>query len=207
MPDCIFCRIVKGRAPAVKVMETPRVLAFLDIAPVHYGHTLVIPKDHYETFLDLPDDLWMEMGQVARRVAQALRQVLGPHVEQRGSNITVERLRFDFAHPARLTPQEIAEVESIVNQQIEADLPVTSQEMSLDQARESGAIGLFEDRYGDRVRVYTIGEDDTDGGFFSREICGGPHVEHTAELGRFHIAKQESIGSGLRRIRAVLESE
>jgi len=74
MRDCIFCRIVAGRAPVAKVLETPRVLAFLDIAPIHYGHTLVIPKEHYENFLDLPDELWMEMGQVSRRVAQALRQ-------------------------------------------------------------------------------------------------------------------------------------
>jgi alanyl-tRNA synthetase len=129
---------------------------------------------------------------------QALRQVLGPHVEQRGSNITTERLRFDFAHPARLAPDEVAEVERIVNEQIERNLPVTSRELSLDEARESGAIGLFEDRYGDRVRVYSIGD-------FSREICGGPHVERTGEMGHFRIAKQQSIGSGLRRIRAVLE--
>jgi alanyl-tRNA synthetase len=129
---------------------------------------------------------------------QALRQVLGTHVEQRGSNITTERLRFDFAHTSKLTPGEVAEVERIVNEQIERDLPVTSQELSLDEARESDAIGLFEDRYGDRVRVYTIGD-------FSREICGGPHVERTGDMGRFRIAKQQSIGSGMRRIRAVLE--
>jgi alanyl-tRNA synthetase len=129
---------------------------------------------------------------------QALRQVLGSHVEQRGSNITTERLRFDFAHPSKLTPEEVAEVERIVNEQIQRDLAVTSQEVSLDEARETGAIGLFGDRYGDRVRVYTIGG-------FSREICGGPHVERTGEMGRFRIAKQQSIGSGLRRIRAVLD--
>ncbi len=76
MPECIFCRIAQGLAPAAKVLETPRVLAFLDIAPVHYGHTLVIPKEHYENFLDLPDELWLEMGQVSRRVAQALRQIM-----------------------------------------------------------------------------------------------------------------------------------
>jgi len=76
MPECIFCRIAAGQALATKVLETPRVLAFLDIAPVHYGHTLVIPKEHYENFLDLPDDLWLEMGQVSRRVAKALRQVM-----------------------------------------------------------------------------------------------------------------------------------
>jgi histidine triad (HIT) family protein len=76
MDTCIFCGIAAGRAPAAKVAETPQVLAFLDIAPVHYGHTLVIPKEHYETFLDLPDDLWLEMGQVARQVARALQKVM-----------------------------------------------------------------------------------------------------------------------------------
>jgi alanyl-tRNA synthetase len=136
---------------------------------------------------------------------QALRQVLGPHVEQRGSNITTERLRFDFAHPAKLTPKEVAEIERIVNEQIERNLPVTSQELSLDEARESGAIGLFEDRYGDRVRVFTIGDATTGDDVFSREICGGPHVEQTGDLDHFRIAKQQSIGSGMRRIRAVLE--
>lgn len=76
MRDCIFCRIAAGQAPAVKILETPGVLAFLDIAPVHYGHTLVIPKEHHETFLDLPDHLWLEMGQVSRQVARALREIL-----------------------------------------------------------------------------------------------------------------------------------
>ncbi|MGQ9688196.1 MAG: HIT family protein [Desulfobaccales bacterium] len=76
MPECIFCRIAAGQAPATRIFETDKVLAFLDIAPVHYGHTLVIPKQHYETLLDLPDDLWLEMGQVSRRVAQALQEVM-----------------------------------------------------------------------------------------------------------------------------------
>jgi histidine triad (HIT) family protein len=91
MPECIFCRIAAGQAPAANVLETPSVLAFLDIAPVHYGHTLVIPKEHYETFLDLPDDLWLEMGQVSRRVAEALRQVMFA----RGFNVTMNN--FDAA--------------------------------------------------------------------------------------------------------------
>jgi alanyl-tRNA synthetase len=133
---------------------------------------------------------------------EALRRVLGPHVEQRGSNITVERLRFDFSHPVKMTPEQLAEVERLVNGQIELDLPVTSSEMSLGKAQHMGAIGLFEERYGDRVRVYTIGQG---ANTFSREICGGPHVERTGELGHFRIAKEQSIGSGLRRIRAVLD--
>lgn len=128
---------------------------------------------------------------------EALRLVLGPHVEQRGSNITVERMRFDFAHGARLTDAEISAVETLVNEQIERNLPVTWAEMSLEEARESSAIGLFEERYGERVKVYTIGD-------FSKEICGGPHVEQTGELGRFQITKEEAVGAGARRIRAVL---
>ncbi len=127
----------------------------------------------------------------------ALRQVLGPHVEQRGSNITTERLRFDFSHGERLTPEQLAAVEALVNEQIAADLPVTCEEMSLPEARERGALGLFEERYGERVRVYAIGE-------FSVEVCGGPHVERTGELGRFRIVKEESVGAGVRRVRAVL---
>jgi len=129
---------------------------------------------------------------------ESLRRVLGSHVMQRGSNITAERLRFDFAHGERLAPEQVAAVEALVNQQIGRDLPVVWAEMSLEEAKRAGAIGLFEERYGDQVKVYTIGD-------FSKEICGGPHVEHTGELGRFRIAKEEAVGSGVRRIRAVLE--
>ena len=129
---------------------------------------------------------------------QALREVLGEHVEQRGSNITVERLRFDFSHPTKLTVEQRARVESLVNDQIQRDLPVSWEEMSVGQAREVGAIGLFGERYGDRVKVYSMGS-------FSKEICGGPHVESTGDLGHFRIVKEQSIGSGMRRIRAILK--
>jgi alanyl-tRNA synthetase len=128
----------------------------------------------------------------------ALRRVLGPHVAQRGSNITAERLRFDFTHPEKLSAEQLAEVEGLVNAQIERDLPVSWAEMSVAEARDAGAIGLFGERYGDQVKVYTIGD-------WSMEICGGPHVEHTGDLGRFRIVKEEAVGSGARRIRAVLE--
>jgi alanyl-tRNA synthetase len=127
----------------------------------------------------------------------ALREVLGPHVEQRGSNITAERLRFDFSHGTRMTPEQLAEIEARVNAHIAADLPVSWREMELAEARECGAIGLFGERYGERVKVYDIGD-------ASREICGGPHVEHTGELGRFRIVKEEAVGAGVRRIKAVL---
>ena len=129
---------------------------------------------------------------------QALREVLGDHVEQRGSNITVERLRFDFSHPAKLTDEQRARVESLVNDQIQKSLAVSWEEMSVEEARELGAIGLFEERYEHRVKVYSVGD-------FSKEICGGPHVESTGDLGHFRIVKEQSIGSGMRRIRAVLD--
>ncbi len=127
----------------------------------------------------------------------ALRQVLGAHVQQRGSNITAERLRFDFAHPRRLSPDELRAVEDMVNTQITRDLPVTVEVMPLDRALAQGALAFFGDKYGEHVKVYTIGD-------FSKEVCGGPHVNRTSELGRFHIAKEEAVGQGVRRIRATL---
>ena len=128
---------------------------------------------------------------------KALRTVLGDHVKQSGSNITEERLRFDFTHPQKMTKEEIQKVEDLVNEQIQKDLPVSCEEMSYEDAKKSGAIGLFTDKYGDRVKVYTIGD-------FSKEICGGPHVTHTGDMGRFKIKKEESSSSGVRRIKAVL---
>ena len=131
---------------------------------------------------------------------QALRTVLGDHVKQSGSNITEERLRFDFTHPQKMTKEEIQKVEDLVNEQIQRDLPVTCEEMSYEDAKNLGAIGLFTDKYGDKVKVYTIGD-------FSKEICGGPHVTHTGDMGRFKIKKEESSSSGIRRIKAVLIKE
>jgi len=131
---------------------------------------------------------------------KALKIVLGDHVKQSGSNITEERLRFDFTHPQKMTPEEIKKVEDLVNEQIQRNLDVTCEEMSYDEAKNSGAIGLFTNKYGERVKVYTIGD-------FSKEICGGPHVENTKELGVFKIKKEESSSSGIRRIKAVLIKE
>ena len=131
---------------------------------------------------------------------EALREVLGEHVKQNGSNITSERLRFDFTHPQKMTKEEIQKVEDLVNEQIQKDLAVTCEEMSYEDAKKSGAIGLFTDKYGDKVKVYAIGD-------FSKEICGGPHVSHTGELGKFKIKKEESSSSGVRRIKAILIQE
>jgi alanyl-tRNA synthetase len=132
----------------------------------------------------------------------ALRQVLGDHVFQRGSNITAERIRFDFSHPDKLTAEQIAQVEEIVNKQIEKDLPIICEEMSLEEAKSAGAMGIFESKYGDQVKVYSVGEGSDN---FSKEICGGPHAGRTGELGHFKIKKEESSSSGIRRIKAILE--
>ena len=129
---------------------------------------------------------------------KALQIVLGEHATQKGSNITAERLRFDFMNPQKLTPEELKKVEDIVNEQIKRDLVVTCEEMSLEDAQKSGATGLFVNKYGDKVKVYTIGD-------FSKEICGGPHVERTGNMGHFRIVKEEAVSAGVRRIKAVLE--
>jgi alanyl-tRNA synthetase len=141
-------------------------------------------------------------------VYQALRDVLGDHVIQRGSNITEERLRFDFSHPQKVIPEEIQKVEDIVNEQIAKDLKVSFQEYPTKVAiEEKGALGQFGDRYGDTVKVYKMIADGADKPF-SFEICGGPHVDHTAQLAeggkRFKITKEESSSAGIRRIKAVL---
>ena len=133
---------------------------------------------------------------------QALRLVLGDHIAQKGSNITAERMRFDFAHPMPMTADEIAQVQAIVNEQIQRDLPVSMEVTSLDAAKAAGAIALFGEKYESQVKVYTVGPPN---GFFSKEVCGGPHVERTGTLGKFKIQKEQSSSAGVRRIRAVLE--
>jgi alanyl-tRNA synthetase len=129
---------------------------------------------------------------------KSLRLVLGEHVQQKGSNITAERLRFDFSHTEKMTPEQIKKVEDLVNDAISRKLPVTVETMTIEAAKESGAIALFTGKYGEQVKVYTMGD-------FSKEVCGGPHVKNTGEMGRFRIAKEEASSSGVRRIRAVLE--
>ena len=128
----------------------------------------------------------------------ALRKVLGDEVAQKGSNITAERLRFDFSFGRKMTAEEIAEVERLVNVAIEAKAPVVCEEMTVPEAKEKGAIGLFESKYGEKVRTYKMGE-------FSFEICGGPHAENTGDLGSFKIQKEESSSAGVRRIKAVIK--
>lgn len=127
----------------------------------------------------------------------ALKIVCSPDINQKGSNITEERLRFDFNFSRKLTDEEVKEVERLVNEQIKLNVPVVLKEMTLEEAREQNFVGVFSDKYGEKVKTYSIGE-------FSKEICGGPHVEKTGELGTFKIVKQENVSAGIKRIKAVL---
>lgn len=127
----------------------------------------------------------------------ALRNLIDPDIRQKGSNITAERLRFDFNFDRKLEPEEIAKIEKYVNDAIKADIPVVCEEMTLEEARARDAIGVFDNKYGEKVKVYTIGD-------VSCEICGGPHVQHTGELQGFKIQKEQSSAAGVRRIKAVV---
>ncbi|MBN2652213.1 MAG: alanine--tRNA ligase [Spirochaetales bacterium] len=128
---------------------------------------------------------------------KALRMVLGEHVQQKGSNITAERLRFDFAHPDKMSAEQLAEVEAIVNQQIARELDVVEEVMTLDEATAAGALAFFGEKYESKVKVYSVGD-------FSKEVCGGPHVANTRDMGKFKIQKEQSSSAGVRRIKAVL---
>jgi len=142
-------------------------------------------------------DMTTRLHTATHLLHKSLQTVLGDHVKQRGSNITSERLRFDFSHPAKVTPEEVRKVEDLVNRAIERKIPVTMETMTVEEARKTGATALFEGKYGEQVKVFSIGD-------FSKEVCGGPHVKNTGELGRFEIRKEESSSAGVRRIRAVL---
>jgi alanyl-tRNA synthetase len=136
--------------------------------------------------------------------------VLGDHVAQKGSNITAERLRFDFSHPEKVTPVQIQEIEKLVNDAIAQQLDVAWEEISLAEAKATGATGVFDDKYENSVKVYTVGHNNGKGhkdweNIFSREICGGPHVSNLSVLGNFRIIKEEASSAGVRRMKAVLE--
>ncbi len=141
----------------------------------------------------------------------AVQKVLGPHAVQKGSNITPERLRFDFAHGEKMTFEQVKAVEDLVNAAIARDYPVSFQILPIEEAKKLGAMGLFGDKYGDTVKVYSIGDPkelpiaDASAPTFSRELCGGPHVEHTGVIGKFKILKEEAVSAGVRRIKAIVE--
>jgi alanyl-tRNA synthetase len=138
----------------------------------------------------------------AHLMLEALRRTLGDHVQQKGSNITSERLRFDFSHGQKITPEQIKQIENIVNEQIDKKMPVHFEEMSVDEAKKIGATGVFEHKYGEKVKVFFVGNE---GEYFSKEICGGPHVTNTGDIGHFKIVKEESVSFGTRRIKGIIK--
>ena len=148
--------------------------------------------------LESHSDMAVKYHTATHLLNAALKTVLSPDVNQKGSNINDERMRFDFNFPRPMTAEEIKAVEALVNEKIEENIPVVMKEMSLDEARAQKFVGVFDNKYGDVVKTYSIGE-------FSKEMCGGPHVERTGVLGKFRIAKEQSSSAGVRRIKAVLE--
>ena len=161
-------------------------------------------KGEFKGGLEGSSEMNVKYHTAAHLMGQAMRMVLGEDVAQKGCNINEERIRFDFNYPEKVAPEKLQQIEDIVNEQITADLPVTFAEYSLDEARSMGAHGEFSNKYGDKVKVYKIGNVDP----FSIEICGGPHVNHTGELAeggrKFKITKEESSSAGIRRIKAIL---
>ena len=144
-------------------------------------------------------ELTTKLHTTAHLLLSALRIILkDKNIIQKGSNITAERLRLDFSFPRKLTEKELKDIEDLVNAQIQKNQEITKQEMSPQEAKKSGAVGSFDEKYGNKVSVYSIGT-------FSKEICAGPHVKSTKELGKFKIIKQESVGAGARRIKAILK--
>ena len=172
------------------------------------GHGLVLDTGELKAANNEEVEKVIRFHTATHLLQQALRDVLGPEIHQMGSDINPERMRFDFNFNRKLTDEELKKVESIVNEEIQKDLPVSFEEMTFEEAKKSGARAFFKEKYPDRVRVYSIGPDSPvgeEGQPYSKEVCGGPHVSNTLKIGKFKITKQEAVGAGTRRIRAVVE--
>jgi len=161
------------------------------------GHGLILQTGELKAADEKELEKVTRLHTATHLLHQALRTVLGDHVQQMGSDITAERLRFDFKHPQKMTDEEKRKVEDMVNEEIEKELPVTIKEMPYEEATKSEALAFFKGKYGDVVKVYAIGS-------FSKELCGGPHVHNTRGMGKFKILKEESSSAGVRRIKADL---
>lgn len=192
-------------------------VAFKEEMEKHHKISRVGAERKFKGGLSDTSEMSIKYHTATHLLHKALREVLGENVSQKGSNITSERLRFDFTYGHKMTDEEKKKVEDLVNEKIKEALPVTFEDLPLEEAKSLGAIGLFEEKYGDRVRVYKIGASEGSKKAFSLEFCGGPHVENTADLGSieepdgsirkatFKIEKEEAISSGVRRIKAILE--
>ncbi|MBI2055424.1 MAG: alanine--tRNA ligase [Candidatus Sungbacteria bacterium] len=168
------------------------------------GHGLILDTGELKAGSEEELQIVTRLHTATHLLNAALHKVLGEAVSQRGSDITAERTRFDFSFPRKLTTEEIAKIEGLVNYAIQKDFPVTIKEMPLEEAKRAGALYFYKGQYPERVKVYTIGNEEAE--IFSRELCGGPHVSRTGEIGAFKIAKEESSSAGIRRIRARIEN-
>ncbi len=164
----------------------------------HREKSRVIQKGEAKGGLESHSEMAVKYHTATHLLNAALKTVLSPDCNQKGSNINDERMRFDFNFERAMTPEEIKAVEDLVNEKIREDIPVVYREMSLEEARAEHFVGVFDSKYGEVVKTYSIGD-------FSKEMCGGPHVEHTGVLGHFKIVKEQSSSAGVRRIKAVLE--
>lgn len=200
-------RINDGGSAIPEDVKTHFIALFRDELKKHQDVSRKGSEQKFKGGLADTSEMSVKYHTATHLLHEALRQVLGEHVLQKGSNITPERLRFDFSHGAKMTDEQKAKVEKIVNDVITEGLPVTREEVSYDEARARGAIGVFDAKYGDIVSIYTVGQTGKRGeaDLFSLEFCGGPHVKNTNELGKFKIVKEEACSLGIRRIKAVLE--
>ena len=165
------------------------------------GHGLILDTGELKAGSEEELKIVTRLHTATHLLNAALHQVLGDEVSQRGSDITTERTRYDFFFSRKMTPEEIKKTEDIVNEAIAKDYPVIIQEMPLEEAKKSGALFFYKGHYPEMVKVYTIGNGQE---IFSKELCGGPHVTHTGEIGKFKITKEESSSAGVRRIRAII---
>ena len=167
------------------------------------GHGLILDTGELKASNEEELEKVLRLHTATHLLQQALRDVLGNEVKQAGSDITAERTRFDFSFSRKMTPEEIKKIENKVNEIIEKDLPVAFEQLPKDEAMKTGALFFFKEKYPEKVKVYYIGHRMSNA--YSKEFCGGPHVDHTLQIGKFKILKEESVGAGLRRIRATVE--
>lgn len=184
---------------AAEVGYTVDAKGFEEAFKEHQEKSKQQPQGAFKGGLEEQNEITARLHTATHLLNAALKSVLkDDSINQKGSNITVERLRFDFNFDRKMLPEELKAVEDWVNEAIKADVPVTLEEMSVDEAKAQGAIGVFTAKYGEKVKVYTIGK-------YSKEICGGPHAAHTGELHHFKIVKEEASSAGVRRIKAILD--
>jgi alanyl-tRNA synthetase len=167
------------------------------------GHGLILNTGELKAGSEEELKKVLRLHTATHLLQQALREVLGSEVHQMGSDITPERTRFDFSFPRKMTPEEVKKAEEVVNKKIKENLPVSFKEMPKVEAEKLGALHFFKEKYPDLVKIYYIGKDIESA--WSKEFCGGPHVKHTGEIGRFKIAKEEAVGSGIRRVRGIVD--